>query len=349
MKASSILSLARARVFGVPIPLAVGFEVTHLCNLACDYCDRHTKLPQEMTLPQILSALEGLRRLGMRNVSLDGGEPLLHPNIDEIVTWLRAHDVTVRMNTNGILVPAKKHVVEHLAKAKISLDGPRAIHDEVRGHKAFDRAIAGADAARALGVPVEFTCVIGKHNFFAVDELVEMVEKLGYSVIFQPVRDSLFVGSENDTGYRLDAERVRWAFRRVEHHKRRGGPILNRWTSLRHFRNFPDDAPIPCAAGWINLTMDPEGHLYHCGQIDRSDKSCNVVALGVEAAYAKLPRFGCSQCWCARVVEENNAWGGRFDRELPPFGRDRDVDAPPPPANDLIDADRLVRSREKTG
>ena len=70
-------------------------------------------------------------------------------------------------------------------------------------------------------------------------------------------------------------------------------------------------------AGWINATMDPEGNLFHCGQVDRSDKSNNVVKLGAEQAFRRLRRVGCTQCWCARVVEENYAWGGRFDKSLP--------------------------------
>jgi MoaA/NifB/PqqE/SkfB family radical SAM enzyme len=353
MKAASLLAVARARLFGDPVPLAVGFELTHLCNLACAYCDRHTKLPHEMTTPQILDALEGLRRLGMAEISLDGGEPLLHRDVETVVEWLVDHDVVVRMNTNGILVPTRRAVIERLSKVKISLDGPRAVHDEARGHKAFDRAIAGAAFARDLGVPVELTCVVGTHNVHALDELIDLVTRLDFSIIFQPARDSLFVGSSNDTGHRLDAERMRHAFRRIEHAKRRGAPVLNRWTSLRHFRNFPDDAPIPCAAGWINVTMDPEGNLHHCGQVDRADKSCNVVRLGAEAAFASLQRYGCAQCWCARVVEENFAWGARFDRDWPPREDERDHDhetsgvRPAIDATALVPASRLVRGSSR--
>ena len=347
MKAASLLAVARARLLGDPVPLAVGFELTHLCNLACDYCDRHTKLPNEMTTPQILDALEGLRRLGMADVSLDGGEPLLHRDVEPIVDWLVAREVGVRMNTNGILVPNKRRVVERLAKVKISLDGTREIHDAARGHKAFDRAIAGASFARDLGVPVEFTCVVGKHNFQAIDALIDLVARLDFSVIFQPARETLFIGSGNDTGHRLDTERVRWAFRRIERAKRGGAPVLNRWTSLRHFRNFPHDAPLPCAAGWINVTMDPEGNLHHCGQIDRSDKSCNVVRLGAEAAFASLQRWGCAQCWCARVVEENYAWGARFDRDFAPADDPEESGERPAVAEGdaLVPAERLLRAR----
>jgi MoaA/NifB/PqqE/SkfB family radical SAM enzyme len=202
---------------------------------------------------------------------------------------------------------------------KISLDGPPAVHDAARGHRAFERAVDGARAAREFGVPTELTCVVGRHNQGAIDELIDIVTQLEMGIIFQPARESLFLGESGPgRAFQLDASGIRATFARIEHHKRSGGPVLNGWASLRHFRGFPDDIAIPCAAGWINVTMDPEGVLYHCGQVNRSDKSNHVVRLGAEEAFRRLEREGCAQCWCARVVEENYAWGGRFDKSLPP-------------------------------
>jgi len=319
LKPATFFSFAKARVFGLPAPIAVGFELTHLCNLECLYCDRHTPLPSEMTFEQILSALEGLCRIGMREISLDGGEPLTHRRVGDIVDWLVERDIVVRMNTNGILVRKKSKVVRKLAKLKISLDGSPSIHDSVRGPRAFERALDGANAARELGVPVELTCVVGRHNAHAIDEIVDVVRALGLPIIFQPARDSLFLDGREGPGspFRLDVDSVRRAFERVAHHKREGAPVLNGWASLRHFQGFPKEQPIPCAAGWINATLDPEGNLYHCGQVSRHDKTNNVVHLGAEEAFRRLVRTGCSHCWCARVVEENYAWGGRLDMTLP--------------------------------
>lgn len=344
MKLATLLSVAEVRAFQSPKPIAVGFELTHLCNLACDYCDRHTRLPREMTFDQIILALDGLWRLGMREISLDGGEPLAHPRVADIVAWLVQHGIVARMNTNGILVRRKGDVVRRLAKVKISLDGPPSVHDAVRGERAFERAVDGASAARELGVPVEFTCVVGRHNQDAIDELVNVVTKLGIPIIFQPVRESLFLGEQGPgRAFQLDASGIRAAFRRIEHHKRAGAPVLNGWASLRHFRGFPDDVAIPCAAGWINVTMDPEGTLFHCGQVNRCDKSNNVVRLGVKDAFQRLTRIGCSQCWCARVVEENYAWGGRFDMSLPLKSSDLASGAAPA-GHGLVPARSLVRT-----
>ncbi|HEX3596769.1 MAG TPA: radical SAM protein [Polyangiaceae bacterium] len=344
VRISTLLAVAGARVFRKATPVAVGFELTHLCNLACAYCDRHTPLPHEMSLEQILEALDGLFALGMREISLDGGEPLTHREVGTIVDWLTERKVVVRMNTNGILVRRRASVVEKLSKVKISLDGPPAVHDSARGVRAFGRALDGAQAARELGVAVEFTCVVGRHNAHSIDELLGIVEHCGIPIIFQPARDSLFVGEKGPgQDYRLEGADIVRAFSRIEEHKRRGANVLNRWASLRHFRNFPRDTPIPCAAGWINVTMDPEGYLHHCGQVRRT-RSHSVVELGVAEAFARLSRTGCGQCWCARVVEENYAWGGRFDYSLPAAEQNLpDEDLPSSPRGALIAAGSLVR------
>ncbi|MGZ5021077.1 MAG: radical SAM protein [Chthoniobacterales bacterium] len=303
-----------------PAPLALTFELTHLCNLACGYCDRHTPMPNEMSCEQIFHVLAEFIEMGMRKINLDGGEPLAHRHVDELVSWLCEQGVSVRMNTNGILVPRKIDVVRKLDRVKISLDGPRENHDAMRGHGAFDKAIAGALAARRAGVKVEFTCTVGRHNGKALDALLDLVEEHGFAVMFQPARNSLFLETDRDGSlFQLEAAAHRAAFARIEERKRTSRAVANAWSSLRHFRGFPEEKKLPCNAGWLDATMDPAGNLYHCGDVNRADCSQNVVRLGARAAFAQLRRIGCSQCWCARTVESNYKWGGRFDMMVPPL------------------------------
>jgi len=323
MDAGIFVQMAAAWVGYRPTPTSLTFELTHLCNLACIYCDRHTPMPGEMTREQIFTALGEFIELGTRKVNLDGGDPLTHRHVDEIVRWLTDRGISTSMNTNGILVPKKIDTIKRLARVKISLDGPRESHDAARGQGAFDKAVAGARAAQYAGVPrVEFTCVVGRHNANTLEALVDLVEELGFSIIFQPARNSLFLDTDRDgSAWQAETTAHRAAFAWIEQRKRTSKVIANAWSSLRHFRAFPADKQLPCAAGWIEATMDPEGNLYHCGAVNRDDRSNNVVRLGVRTAFARLQRVGCSQCWCARTVEGNYAWGGRIDMMLPPLGR----------------------------
>lgn len=303
-------------------PISVAYELSWLCNLECAYCDRHTPMANEMTREQIFAALGEFVELGTRSVSLDGGEPLTHRNVAEIVEFLVERRVEVSMHTNGILVPRKIETIRKLKKVKISLDGPRESHDTMRGAGSFDSAIAGARAAREVGVRVEFTCSVGCHNADTLEQLLDIAESLGSSIVFQPVRNSLFVYGERDgSAWELKHQRSLATFERIEALKRGGRAVANQWSSLRHFRNFPFETRPPCAAGWILCTMDPEGVLFHCGERDRSDRSNNVTEMGVARAFRQLTKSGCGQCWCARSVEENYIWGLRFDQMLPPSNR----------------------------
>jgi MoaA/NifB/PqqE/SkfB family radical SAM enzyme len=298
--------------------------MTWQCNLACVYCDRHTPMQGELTRDEIFQALGEFHDLGMRDTHLDGGDPLTHRHIAEIVDWLVERRISVSMNTNGILVPRKIGTIRKLSGVTISLDGPRDDHDSLRGAGSFDRAIAGATAVRDAGVPVEFTCTLGRHNVGGIETLVGIAETLKIPVVFQPVLNSLFLESDRDgSAWQLDSQAMRAAFARIEQIKRRSAAVGNAWSSLRHFRRFPDDTAPPCAAGWVTATMDPEGVLFSCGQLSRRDRSNSVVRLGAAAAFANLSRTGCSQCWCARLVQENYTWGMRIDRMLPPLGRPR--------------------------
>ena len=68
-------------------------------------------------------------------------------------------------------------------------------------------------------------------------------------------------------------------------------------------------------------------------------RSNSVVKKGARAAFAALERHGCGQCWCARVVEENYAWGARIVDFLPPT--EADVE----PLEPSIDRRRLPIAR----
>ena len=320
MYPSAIARAAMARLGLRPSLIDLTYEVTWRCNLACSYCDRHTPMPNEMTHEQIFRVLREFCELGMIRIHLDGGEPLMHRLIGQMVDWLTDHGVVVSMNTNGALVPWRRDVVRKLSKIHISLDGPSDCHDAMRGRGSFARAIAGAQAARHAGVSVEFRCTVGRHNAQSIETLIEVAEALEIPVVFQPALNSLFLDTDRDgSPWQMESQMIREVFARIEQLKRQSHAVGNAWSSLRHFRSFPVDTRPPCAAGWVIATMDPQGVLFPCGQVNRSNRSNSAVGLGAAEAFARLSRHGCSQCWCARLVEGNYAWGLRVDRMLPPL------------------------------
>lgn len=322
MNAPMLARGALARLGIKAYPLSLNYEVTWLCNLACAYCDRHTRLPAELGLEDSLRLLGEFQELGMVETNLDGGEALADRRTETIVPWLVDRGIEVNLNSNGILVPKMLDVVRRVKKLKISVDGPPEAHDAIRGKGSFETAVAGVKAASDAGVLVELSCVVGRHNAGSLEKLLDIAEGLAVQVVFQPALNSLFLESDRDgRAWQLEGELHRTAFHLLEELKRSGRPVGNRWSSLRHFRHFPRERRPPCAAGWVTAALDPEGVLFPCSQLSRKDRSNSALELGAAEAFARLKREGCGQCWCARLVEANYAWGLRVDAMLPtPIG-----------------------------
>ena len=72
------------------------------CNLRCTYCDTSYSLSikdgKEMTISEIL---EKVKEIGYKNITLTGGEPLIHQNVEELVDELIKNDYNVNIETNG--------------------------------------------------------------------------------------------------------------------------------------------------------------------------------------------------------------------------------------------------------
>lgn len=135
-------------------PKVVDIELTFRCNLKCKICPQElykskqdgTPLPQkseEITLAELKATIDDLARMGVKVITLTGGEPFLRNDIIEIVSYIKTKGVGCNILTNGMLINSQ--IAALLVKAKVdtitfSLDGPREIHDQVRGVKgSFDK------------------------------------------------------------------------------------------------------------------------------------------------------------------------------------------------------------------
>ena len=102
------------------------------CNLACAYCNEYDDFSKPVETGVVISRINKLADLGTSIITLSGGEPLLHPDLDEIIAAMRNRGVMACMITNGyLLVPDR---VQRLNRAgldhmQISIDN--VMPDEV--------------------------------------------------------------------------------------------------------------------------------------------------------------------------------------------------------------------------
>lgn len=146
------------------IPLVLMLEPLFRCNLACSGCGKiqHPKeiLKQHLSPEECFAAVE---ECGAPIVAIPGGEPLLHPQIDEIVRGLVARKKFIRLCTNGILLEKSldKFQPSPYLTFSVHLDGLREWHDKcVDRSGVFDIAVKAIQAAKAKGFQVSINTTI---------------------------------------------------------------------------------------------------------------------------------------------------------------------------------------------
>ncbi len=78
------------------------------CNLSCTYCNEFDDFSKPVALEIMLDRVDNLARLGTTIVTISGGEPLLHPELDDIISRIRSHGILAGMITNGYLLTAER-------------------------------------------------------------------------------------------------------------------------------------------------------------------------------------------------------------------------------------------------
>jgi hopanoid biosynthesis associated radical SAM protein HpnH len=160
-------------------PLVMELEPLFACNLKCAGCGKiqqpHTVLKQRMPVEQAVAAVEECRA---PIVSIAGGEPLMHPQIDEIVRQLLARKRIVLLCTNAVLLPKHLHrFTPHPDFAwMVHIDGLRDRHDEsVCKEGVFDQAVEAIRQAKAAGFKV-----MSNTTFFTTDTARDVIDVLDY-------------------------------------------------------------------------------------------------------------------------------------------------------------------------
>lgn len=158
------------------------------CNCRCMMCDiwkiRQTR---EIAPRDLQPHLESLRALRVRWIVFSGGEPLLHSDLPGLSAALRNEEIRLTLLTAGLLLEREAPLVaEHFDDLIVSLDGPPAIHDRIRGvHNAFARLSRGVAAVRAFAprIAIQGRCTVQNLNRRFLRETVLTARRIGLSSV----------------------------------------------------------------------------------------------------------------------------------------------------------------------
>lgn len=165
-------------------PITCVWEVTMGCNMHCGHCGSSCAKPLdgELTTEEALDLCDQIAKLGLKWVTLSGGEPLTRPDTPELVKRLSSQGVSVNIITNGWLLDkamAERLKDNGIATVAISIDGTREIHNDIRKEEAFEHAEQSFRNLKELGIRTGAVTTITNRNIQILGELKEELIRMG--------------------------------------------------------------------------------------------------------------------------------------------------------------------------
>ncbi|MBC7356587.1 MAG: Radical domain protein [Desulfomicrobiaceae bacterium] len=165
----------------------IAWEVTRSCNLACKHCRAEAHLepyPNELSTAEAVALIDTFPQVGSPIIIFTGGDPMLRPDVYDLVAHAAALGLRPVMSPNGTLITAEtaqRMKAAGVQRCSISIDGPDAAsHDAFRGVPgAFAGALRGIEYLRQAGIPFQINTTVTRSNMESFPRIFELCEKLG--------------------------------------------------------------------------------------------------------------------------------------------------------------------------
>lgn len=189
------------------LPKDAYLQVGYACNGRCLMCDiwKTPILGDKMLL---IDVVVKLARSGFEGITFWGGEPLLHPNIDELMYVSKQQGLSLQIITNGALIQQHMGAIcDYVDNLVVSIDsGIPLVHDRIRGREnMYLKAVQGISSllTQPTRPHLEIDCTILNENIHTLTSVVELSHQLGGVFIdFDPTQ---VYGVGNNRNYKLNA------------------------------------------------------------------------------------------------------------------------------------------------
>lgn len=160
-------------------------QITNRCHQNCRHCCCSSG-PKETWGPsplQVQRLIEEASALGVEEIHVTGGEPLLRYDCAAIMDLIGKHGLASQLQSTGIGENSlKKFPIGENSLFMLSLDGLEENHDHYRGTGNFNQAIQIAEGVRAQGWPLRINTVVTKRNQSEIEEILLLAKSLGATV-----------------------------------------------------------------------------------------------------------------------------------------------------------------------
>lgn len=167
-------------------PYTLIAELTYKCPLRCVYCSNpldYARHDMEMDTETWRRVFREAESLGVVQVNLTGGEPLIRSDLESLIEEARSLDLYTNLITSGIPLTRERLACFRqlgLDNVQVSVqDVAASASDRIAGLKSFDRKLAVARWVKELGFPLTLNVVLHRENLDRVEEVVALAESFG--------------------------------------------------------------------------------------------------------------------------------------------------------------------------
>jgi MoaA/NifB/PqqE/SkfB family radical SAM enzyme len=279
------------------------WEITRVCNLQCRHCctmsgpriSRRSELP----FATARAVCDELGSVGIDRLLLSGGEPLLRPDVFDLLQAIDVAAVAVFVATNGIALSARtaeRLVAFGVVGVDISVDGATAgSHGALRGlETSFGHAWQAVDRAVDVGLSVRVSTVVTPATLPEVDRLADLAMAHGAaSLVFRAVEPSAGRAREHRDLGLDDIERERLAARVSRTRNRLAGRSLD----VSHRLGGAGEHRSTCPGGRRLLHIAPNGDVSPCPWLYKASDpppvlgnvTCDSLRRCIERAAGDVP------------------------------------------------------------
>ena len=232
---------------------------TRKCNLACGYCNEYDDFSPPIPTEEMIRRIDRLAFLKTAIITISGGEPLLHPEIEKIIERIRHHGMIAGMITNGYLLTPKKILalneagLEHL---QISIDNLQPDDVSLKSLKVLDKKLEYLAEYSEFAVNINSVIGGGIKNPEDAVTITKRAIQFGFASSLGIIHDG--TGSMKPLNRR--EERV---YREIKSYSKQSYSRFY-WFQEKLARGEPND--WKCRAGARYLYICEDGLVHYCSQ-----------------------------------------------------------------------------------
>jgi len=262
-------------------PGGIAIELTTNCNLTCKMCNEWKRRKHDIAHDKVLSLLDEARALGATGFNTCGTEPFMRDDTPAILAYAeRIGFEEICVVSNGILLH-EGQILETLGKLRnlnivISLDGPKDVHDELRGSGVYEKAVEALHELRNRGITCSISSVIMRQTLNRLTEIVDLAADLSIPVISMQPYQRETAGLDSDHGrfefQTEDEESINKKLSQLMIYAEQKNVILYTAGIMKYVPPYLAQGIIHIPPGGCNvpsrlLIVDSSGECYPCFQI----------------------------------------------------------------------------------